>query len=118
MPKYQTLVGVVAVLAGCALLTGCGGTVDQKNFEKLKVGMSSQQVQAILGKDSKEISSEEMTALMREALSPNAGPAGKAGKIELPDLSGARGVRWGDDKKSITVIFMGDRASRIFKRGF
>jgi hypothetical protein len=101
------------------LLSGCGGSVDQKKFEKLKVGMTSQQVEAILGKDGKEISSDEMTALMREALTPKAGPDGKPpGKLELPDLSGARGVRWGDDKRSITVIFIGDRASRIFKKGF
>lgn len=118
MPRRQLPTQLFLFAVSGVFLTGCGGTVDQKNFEKLKVGMSSQQVQAILGKDSKEISSEEVTALMREALTPSAGPGGKAGKIELPDLSGARGVRWGDDKKSITVIFMGDRASRIFKKGF
>jgi hypothetical protein len=117
MSRRPPLTHLLFAISGL-FLTGCGGTVDQKNFEKLKVGMSSQQVQAILGKDSKEISAEEVTALMREALSPAGGQDGKAGKIELPDLSGARGVRWGDDKKWITVIFMGDRASRIFKKGF
>ena len=29
-----------------------------------------------------------------------------------------RGVRWGDEKKSITVIYTGDRVSRVFKQGF
>jgi hypothetical protein len=103
------------------LTCGCGGSVNQQNFEKLKVGMSSQQVQAILGKDGKEISADEVATLMREALTPKAGPDGKAPagvKVELPDLSSARGVRWGDDKKSITVIYLGDRVSRIFKKGF
>jgi hypothetical protein len=97
-------------------LAGCSNSVDQQKFERLKIGMSSQEVQAILGKDGKEIGADEVATLMREALAPKAGPAGA--KVELPDLSGARGVRWGDDKKSITVIYMGDRASRIFKKGF
>src|SRR5204862_2951835 len=105
----------------CLAITGCGGAVNQKNFEKLKIGMTSQEVQGILGKDGKEISSDEVTALMREALTPKPGPSGKAPagmKVELPDLSGARGMRWGDDQKSITVIYAGDRVSRIFKKGF
>lgn len=119
MPRRQLPTHLLFVAVSGLLLSGCGGTVDQKNFEKLKVGMTSQEVQGILGKDGKEISSDEVTALMREALTPKAGPDGKTpGKLELPDLSGARGVRWGDDKKSITVIFTGDRASRIFKKGF
>src|SRR5438552_2349299 len=101
------------VLASC-LPAGCiGGGVDQAKFERLKVGMSSQDVEAVLGKGGKEISSDEVTTLVREALTPKAGPDGKpppsAPKVELPDLSGARGVRWGDDKKSITVIYNGDR---------
>ena len=83
--------------------------------------MSSQQVQTILGKDGKEISSDDVANLMREALTPKVGADGKSPvgvKVELPDLSSARGVRWGDDKKSITFIYMGDRVSRIFKKGF
>jgi hypothetical protein len=110
---------LVAICCGL-LAAGCGGSVNQQNFEKLKVGMTSQEVQAILGKDGKEIGSDEVTALMKEALTPK-GAEGKAPssfKVELPDLSGARGVRWGDDKKSITVIYMGDRVNRIFKKGF
>jgi len=101
-------------------LTGCVGTSDQQKFEKLRVGMTSQQVETILGKDGKEISSDEVASLMREALTPKTGPDGKSPgvKVELPNLSSARGVRWGDDKKSITVIYLGDRVSRIFKKGF
>ena len=104
-------------------LAGCiGGGVDQAKFERLKVGMSSQDVEAVLGKGGKEISSEEIATLVREALTPRAGPDGKpppsAPKVEMPDLSGARGVRWGDDKKSITVIYNGDRVTRVFKKGF
>src|SRR5262249_57598857 len=104
-------------------VAGCiGGGVDQTKFERLKVGMSSQDVEAVLGKGGKEISSDEVATLVREALTPRAGPDGKqppsAPKVEMPDLSGARGVRWGDDKKSITVIYNGDRVTRIFNKRF
>ena len=121
MPKRRITESVVVSVLLIAFLTGCGGAVNQKNFEKLKIGMTSQEVQGILGKAGKEISYEEVGALMREALTPKPGPSGKAPagmKVELPDLSGVRGVRWGDDQKSITVIYSGDRASRIFKKGF
>lgn len=121
MPRRRPWTYAVLVSIGFVLLAGCGGSVDQKKFERLKIGMTSQEVQAILGKDGKEISSEDVAALMREVLAPKAGHDGKSPpgmKVELPDLSGARGVRWGDDNKSITVIYMGDRATRIFKKGF
>lgn len=116
MPTRRTLLfGMTALLA-----VGCGGgAVTQAKFERLKIGMTSQEVQAILGKDGKELGPGEVEGLMREALTPKAGPDGKApAKVQLPDLTGARGVRWGDDKKSITVIYSGDRVSRLFKKGF
>jgi hypothetical protein len=113
LSRRTVLFGLPAVLA-----VGCGGSVNRESFERLKVGMTSQQVEGILGKGGKEIGSDEVTALIREALTPKGGPAAGGRKLELPDLSGARGVRWGDDKKSITVIYSGDRASRIFKKGF
>ena len=104
------------------LLAGCGKSLNEADVSRLKVGMTSQEVEAILGKGGKEISSDEVTTLMREALTPKAGPDGKPPtnmpKVELPDLTGARGVRWGDDKKSVTVIFVGGRVTRIFKKGF
>ena len=109
-----------ALVVGCCLLAiGCGGSpANQTNFERLKVGMTSQQVEGILGKGGKEIGAEEVATLIREALTPKGGSPAGGPKLELPDLSGARGVRWGDDKKSVTVIYTGDRVSRIFKKGF
>ena len=122
MPKVRFFSNTAEIAPLCLLMCGCSGSgINQQNFERIKVGMSSQQVQAILGKDGKEISADEVTNLMRDALTPKTGPDGKSSpamKVELPDLSGARGVRWGDDKKSITVIYMGDRVNRIFKKGF
>ena|SRR5947209_1276523 len=109
------------VLVAAVLSTGCGGGIDQRKFERLKLGMTPQDVEAILGKGGKEVTSDEVAALMREALGSQA-PAGKsattAAKIESPDLSNTRGVRWGDDSKSVTVIYTGGRVSRIFKKGF
>jgi hypothetical protein len=121
MSKPYSAIRSACLVVSCLLNVGCGGSVNQQNFERLKVGMSSQQVQAILGKDGKDISADEVANLMREALTLKTGQAGKSPggvKVELPDLSSARGVRWGDDKKWITVIYMGDRVSRIFKKGF
>jgi hypothetical protein len=99
------------------LLAGCSGGVDERSFSRLKVGMTSQEVEAILGKDGKPLSADDVSALMREALAPKGGTAGGP-KLDPPDLSGTRGVRWGDDSKSITVIYNGDRVSRLFKKGF
>jgi hypothetical protein len=101
-----------------AVLTGCGGGgLDERNVSRVKIGMTSQEVEAILGKGGKAITSDEVTALLREALTPKEGLSAKGAKLE-PDTSGARGVRWGDDSKSVTVIFTSDRASRVFKKGF
>ena len=100
------------------LVAGCGGGgVSQSQFDKLKIGMTRTDVEGVLGKENKEASADDVASLMRDALATKA-PEGKGPKVDLPDLSGARGLRWGDDKKSITVIFMGDRAQRIFKKGF
>jgi len=103
---------LVCYAAGCS-----GSSVNQANFERLKVGKSVQQIEAILGKGGKEISSDEVTAQLKEALGPQDGKAAGM-KLDLSNFNGAKGLRWGDDKKSITVIFISDRASRIFKKGF
>jgi hypothetical protein len=103
------------LLVAVALLSGCGGGVDERKAERLRIGMSAQDVEAIMGKG-KEVSADEVAALMKEALAP-AGK-GSAAKAEVPDTSGLRGVRWGDDGKSITVIYAGGRVARLFKKGF
>ena len=105
-----------------AALSGCTSGVSTTTYDRLRVGMSSREVDDLLGKVGKEISADELVALMREALTPKPGPDGKAlanlPKVEVPDLSNARGVRWGDDKQSITVVYLGDRVHRMFKKGF
>jgi len=118
----QTALRLVGFAPVCLLLAGCGKSFNEAEVSRLKIGMSPQEVESILGKDGKEVGSDDVATLMREALTPKLGPDGKppanAPKVELPDLSGARGVRWGDDKKSVTVVFTGNRVARIFKKGF
>lgn len=116
--QVRRCVGQALFLVLALHASGCGGGgVDQKSFDRLKVGMSPQEIEAILGKGGKPIGGEEIAALMKEAFAPQAGmPSGF--KMEPANWSGAKGIRWGDDEKSITVIFMSDRASRIFKKGF
>ncbi|HEX3151940.1 MAG TPA: hypothetical protein VHR66_27960 [Gemmataceae bacterium] len=109
----------LCLLIALPLLIGCGGGVDERKFSRLKVGMTSQDVEAVLGKGGKEITSDELTTMMREALAPKPAEGKAAGpKLEMSDLTGVRGVRWGDESKSITVIFSNDRVSRLFKKGF
>jgi hypothetical protein len=88
-------------LAPVLFLIGCGDALDQAKFDRRKVGMSVQEVEAILGKGGKEISSADLTSLMCEALIPRAETDAKGSaklpKLELPDC---------------------DRVNRIFKKGF
>ena len=79
--------------------------------------MTISQVEGILGKGAKEVSNDEVASLMKEAAGLGEGKLPGI-KSEAPDLVGAKGLRWGDDSKSVTVIFINDRASRIFKKGF
>lgn|SRR5262245_2670164 len=112
----------IVVAIACLFASGCASSVGKSEFERLKVGMTSQEIERVLGKGGKEISQEEVVKLYTEALSPKPGPDGKMPanmpKLVLPDLSSAKGVRWGDDNKWITVVYIGDRANRIFKKGF
>jgi len=122
LPMHRTAIRSAAFALVCLPLAGCGKSFNEAEVSRLKIGMTSQEVEGILGTGGKEVGSEEVATLMREALTPKLGPDGKppanAPKIDLPDLSGARGVRWGDDKKSVTVVFIGNRVTRIFKKGF
>jgi hypothetical protein len=118
----QSAIRSAAIALWCVQVAGCGKSVNEADVSRLRVGMTPQEVEGILGKDGKEVSPNEVATLMREALTPKLGPDGKppanAPKVELPDLTGVRGVRWGDDKKSVTVVFTGNRVTRIFKKGF
>ena len=108
-------------MAAGAVVTGCTGGVSTSNYDRLRVGMTAREVDGLLGKG-KEVSADEVAQLLREAMTPTGGPDGKnipnLPKVEVPDRSNTHGVRWGDDKKSITVVYLGDRVHRMFKKGF
>ena len=65
--RRSAVLRIVAAVPLYLLALGCGGSVSQQNFEQLKLGMTAQQVQAILGKDGKDIGSDAVAALLREA---------------------------------------------------
>ena len=118
---FCRIVAVVMSIAAGASLIGCTGGVSTSNYDRLRVGMTAREVDSLLGKG-KEVSADEVAQLLREAMTPTGGPDGKnlpnLPKVEVPDMSNTRGVRWGDDKKSITVVYLGDRVHRMFKKGF
>jgi hypothetical protein len=71
---------LAATLAAGLLLAACG-KVTADNYAKLKVGMTSQEVTAILGSPAR-----------------------------CDDTAGFKTCRWGDDRSSITVRFAADKA--------
>ena len=108
------------LLALCFCTLGCSSTITQSNFEKIRVGMTIQEVEGILGKESKNLTSEEISAVLKEVLQPPPGPDGKTITLDPAafEPAGAKGIRWGNEKKSITVIFLGERVNRTVKKGF
>lgn len=102
------------VFVACLFLTGClAGNVNQQNFDRLRVGMTPPEVERIMGSKATDLSADQIDAVVKEHLAPADGkPAA------LPDMTGAKGKRYGSESKSITVIYLGDRVARVFKKGF
>jgi hypothetical protein len=90
-------------------VTGCGGSLSKAQVDRIRLHMTLAEVEAILGKG-KSVESGEVRQLLQS-------PGGEEGpKVEI-DPSELRGIRWGDDKKSVTVIFRSDRVFRVFPKG-
>ena len=88
-----TRVLAVMTIGFAMFLAGCGGSkVNKDNFAKLKAGMTQQEVEAILGKG--EVAASTAAALPGMSLSS---------KTEV----------WKDGNKSITVVFLNDKAQAI-----
>ena len=84
------IVALVLVGLGVVMLAGCGSKVTKSNFDKIKVGMTTAEVEGILGKGTE-----------------SKGVAGSVG-----DLTGsAKIMTWTDGDKSITVTFVNDKVS-------
>ncbi|HKE42554.1 MAG TPA: outer membrane protein assembly factor BamE [Casimicrobiaceae bacterium] len=80
--KPTMIHSIVATLLLC--LAACGSRLTQENFEKVREGMSQQEVRQILGE-----------------------PADASG-ASLLGLSSGEAV-WKDDKTTITIHFLNDR---------
>ncbi|HKY03116.1 MAG TPA: hypothetical protein VJM53_11245 [Burkholderiales bacterium] len=72
MKRYGLLLALVVALAACS-------KVNVENYGKIKVGMSYEEVRAILGDPTR-----------------------------CDDVAGFRGCQWGDEKSNITVQMVGD----------
>ncbi len=82
--RQFTLTLVVACL--CLALPGCGNNITQENLNKIKPGMTQQEVEAILG-----------TGTEVKASTPS---------LSIPGLSmNLKAIRYGDDKKNISVLY-------------
>jgi hypothetical protein len=91
-------------------ICGCGGSLSKAQVDRIRLHMTLAEVEAILGKG-KPVESGEVRQLLQSS------SAEEDPKAEF-DPSELRGIRWGDDKKSVTVIFRSDRAIRVFPKGF
>lgn len=92
---------IVALL--CAIVVGCGGgaarRVSMNNYEKIKVGMTEAEVEAILGKGEEQASS----SVDIPGQSINA-PGGE--NISIAGISSSsKMVNWEDEFKVITIMF-------------
>ncbi len=102
---------LLCALALALLATGCGRSVSKAQADRVKLGMSPADVEDILGKG-KAIDPAEAEKLVKSSL-PDTGDGPKVG-IDPADL---RGVRWGDEKKNVTVVFRNDKVFRVFTQG-
>lgn len=91
------------------LATGCGGSISKAQVDRIRLHMTLAEVEAIMGKGT-SVNSGEVNKLLESSAGPD-GP-----KVEI-DPSELRGLRWGDDKKSVTVVFRSDKVYRVFPKG-
>ena len=83
-------VGLLVLGLACVMLAGCGSKVSKDNYDKISTGMTTSEVEAILGKGAEEAA------------------AGGA----LGNLGGSAKVMvWKDGDKTITVTFVNDKVS-------
>jgi hypothetical protein len=99
-------------LIAVALLiaTGCSRSLSKAQVDRVKLGMTVAEVEDILGKGN-PVDASEVEKLVKAPAPSDGGP-----KIQF-DAGDLRGVKWGDDKKSVTVIYKNDKVFRVFPQG-
>lgn len=94
----------------CALqLTGCSQSLSKAQVDRVRLGLTVTEVEDILGKG-KTVDKSEVLSLVQSSMPAD----GKKVEIDPTEL---RGMRWGDDKKSVVVIFRNDKVFRVFPKG-
>jgi hypothetical protein len=100
---------LVALAALTLLVAGCGKGISKGNYEKIKPGMSLQDVEKLLGKG-EEVAAIDVAKLPGmdafKAPDPNAPTMPGVPPI---DFSKSKFVKWGDDQKFIVVMCQGDQ---------
>ena len=86
-------------------------SIGRAQFDRLKLGMTPTEVEEILG-NGKPVEAGEVQRLLTEAGAADGDHSGP--KREITEM---RGVRWGSEKKSVTVIYKNDRLFRAFQQG-
>ena len=90
-------------------LTGCGPSLSKAQVDRILLGMTVAEVEDSLGKG-KSLESGEVQRLVQASV------AESGAKVSIDQLD-LRGIRWGDDKKHVTVIFNNGRVFRVFPQG-
>lgn len=122
MPRSRLL---IAALALCLLLSGCGKKpkLNKTNFDKIYDAMTLQDVEAVLGRG-RELSAESKAP-------PGGSFGGAAGGIAIPadapkgpellpriSLSGGKVMEWTEDNRVVQMVFVNDKMKVKEKKGF
>ena len=77
-PEWRRI-GVILLAVSMLALWGCSSKINQENYRKIEIGMSYDEVAAILGKP-----------------------------VQCESVLGAQSCDWGDDDRLISVKFVAD----------
>jgi len=110
----KALLSVVAALAVCVVLSGCGGKVTKDNYDKLKDGMTEKEVEDILGKptETKEVDIPDAGKMLDDAMGAMGGmmkdkmkDKGPKVELKLETPKKAKESTWKSGSKEIKVVF-------------
>jgi hypothetical protein len=91
---------LLSLFVGCGPVAGArSSVVTRDNYLKVEMGMSPQEVEAILGQGTTLKGADEVQLSNVEDMK----------KFMRADLASGKYVKWGDDTKFILVVFVGDK---------
>ena len=110
--KTNRSITTLAMLLSLLLTTGCGSNITADNYEKIKVGMSLDEVEGILG-SGEELASSSVDVPGQSISVPGAGSVSVSGMS-----SSGKVVQWQDGNKIITVMFLNGKVFSKAKARF